>query len=400
MSSIEHATTPTGGRDDRLPFLRAMGVVALIATVIGLVVGAGYVPSYSQDYLDRKLVDASTRGDVAGARWFLRLGADPNRTFRMTRSALTAAAIEEHTEMAELLLAHGADPNLSSSYDGPPLTAAARYGNADMVRLLLAHGADVVQPDVTATTALMHAAKDDSLDIVQTLLARGGAPGQGIDEALRIAASWDARDDRILAALLGAGVSRDAATAALVSANSPARAQALLDAGAVIDGGRIPSIMGASSNQELIRFLLAHGADLEARDPEGRTALLNTEWPPTIRFLIDAGADREARNNAGDTALLAALRGARLDAARTLIESGADVNVLDANRRTPLMIVTENCNVPMVRLLLAKGADPSRRTPTGQTAADLASARKRLRHVWCQQWDVLVATLTAGQKGS
>ena len=65
------------------------------------------------------------------------------------------AVTQNHTQVAELLLAHNANVN---DWNGPvyetPLLEAAQDGYDDMIRLLLAHHADVYQTDYKGRTPL------------------------------------------------------------------------------------------------------------------------------------------------------------------------------------------------------------------------------------------------------
>lgn len=58
-------------------------------------------------------------------------------------------------------------------------------------------------------------------------------------------------------------------------------------------------------NEEVIRCLLEHGADVNAQDMEGETALMRAvfhERKNHIRLLLEAGADPDIQTNAGRAA--------------------------------------------------------------------------------------------------
>ena len=56
-----------------------------------------------------------------------------------------------------------------------------------------------------------------------------------------------------------------------------------------------------------------------------------------VRVLLDHGADPNARDGVGRTALhLVAARGAGRDAIRALVRAGADIEILDESGNTPL----------------------------------------------------------------
>jgi ankyrin repeat protein len=68
-----------------------------------------------------------------------------------------------------------------------------------------------------------------------------------------------------------------------------------------------------------VKLLLERGADIEARNQHGDTALIlaaskgGYEDATTVRLLLDRGADVGAKNNNGQTALALALKNRRPD---------------------------------------------------------------------------------------
>lgn len=58
----------------------------------------------------------------------------------------------------------------------------------------------------------------------------------------------------------------------------------------------------------------------------------------TVQGLLKAGADLQARDGQGRTALLAATSHNHVESARLLIEAGADVNAQDKKRDSPLLL--------------------------------------------------------------
>ncbi len=113
-------------------------------------------------------------------------------------------------------------------------------------------------------------------------------------------------------------------------------------------------------DQRAVRMLLAESAAVDARQPDGATALhWAAHWNDvdTARLLIAAGADVNAANDLGVTPLaLAALNaGAELGAA--LLRAGADPDAARPGGETVLMTAARTGNPDLVRSLLAAGAD-------------------------------------------
>jgi hypothetical protein len=113
-------------------------------------------------------------------------------------------------------------------------------------------------------------------------------------------------------------------------------------------------------HREAAKLIIESGkADLNAKDPEGRTPLLvaltNAE-NDVAQMLIDKGADIKAKDKNDMTALHAALRGGQAEMAKQLIEKGADVNSADRTGQTPLTYAQQRGMVEIVGLLKQKGA--------------------------------------------
>jgi len=94
---------------------------------------------------------------------------------------------------------------------------------------------------------------------------------------------------------------------------------------------RTPLHHAAGRNRvDVVRTLLAHGADVNARDADGDTALhcaALQNFPAVIDVLLEHGAMPNAKNKEGSTPIVeAALMNAKR-AARVLLERGADPRV-------------------------------------------------------------------------
>ncbi len=87
-----------------------------------------------------------------------------------------------------------------------------------------------------------------------------------------------------------------------------------------------------------------------------------------VRELLAAGADPNARNEDGDTALIIASVQGNTETADALMEAGADPNVANVHGLTALMEASFWGNRDTVKLLLCRGADPLRSDCAGRTA--------------------------------
>jgi ankyrin repeat protein len=156
----------------------------------------------------------------------------------------------------------------------------------------------------------------------------------------------------------------------------------------------IASTRGQSGRGDvaIAKALIAKGANVNAADMNGRTALMEVAASGNLDFvllLLDSGADpnatlrgpRVGRDAAGHaaipgTALQAAARNGRIEVMKALLARGADVNATNELGQTALMFACQaGCTPPapcpdrvaMVRLLIAAGADVNARDYTGKT---------------------------------
>ena len=99
-----------------------------------------------------------------------------------------------------------------------------------------------------------------------------------------------------------------------------------------------------------------------------------------LRQMLDDGADIDARDQHGQTALMRAAHDGRLEVVRLLIARGAALNVAAKYHLTALMLAVIAGHSEVARTLVEAGADVTLRgsgTPgfAGRTARDLAAAR-------------------------
>jgi len=126
-----------------------------------------------------------------------------------------------------------------------------------------------------------------------------------------------------------------------------------------------------------VRSSLAHGANVNARDTKGATALMYAALYGDVDFvnlLLEKGADPNLSNDLGINALMWAA--GDLAKVRALIAHGVNINARSNYGYTALSVAAASPgNLPTVLLLLDKGADPTAVDKDGVGALWLACAR-------------------------
>jgi ankyrin repeat protein len=197
------------------------------------------------------LMNAARNGDSEAVSRMLDLGANINEKTSKGKTALMLAAAGGFTDTVKLLIERGADVKIRDNYDTTALIAAATSGHPDAAALLMKHGADPTFKDTSGGSALSNATFFGHTKAVVAMLNNMPelSPEVG-NELLMLAAGLGHR--KIAAALLEKGVSPNA---------TGIKKRTALMAAVAFD------------KVELVKMLLEQGADINARDEAGATAL-------------------------------------------------------------------------------------------------------------------------------
>ena len=132
------------------------------------------------------------------------------------------------------------------------------------------------------------------------------------------------------------------------------------------DENGTPTLCAAAAlgNLPLVRLLLDAGADVNARDPSGRSALMNALYTPNgdfdlvARLLLERGAPAKEKDGDGFSVLHHALLAHARFTVRALLEHGADIRAATPHGETPLpMAVSRLGGGDVVRWFARHGAD-------------------------------------------
>jgi uncharacterized protein len=241
------------------------------------------------------------------------------------------------------------------------LMLAARQGAADGALALIAAGAPLDSVDPDGTTALNIAIINAHFDVAALLIDKGADLNRA--DAAGMTPLYAAVDmqhqepfvGRPLPKASGHLGARDVITRLLdrgANANAALRAPLLMrqhNTGDPSLGDGATALFRAAKVSDLVlmRELLGRGADPKLPLKNGTTVMMNVvartgrNPPPeqttidAVALLLDHGADIQAANGAGQTALHAAV-GRGDGVVRYLVERGARLDVKDAFNRTPL----------------------------------------------------------------
>jgi ankyrin repeat protein len=245
--------------------------------------------------------------------------------------------------------------------DGDLLVEAARGGNLNRVEALLAEGIPVDSADQHADTAL-YLACENHADVAQYLIGKKAAVNAVNNE----------NSTPLLNASFG---------------NNQAAVLALLDAGADPNIGsksnRFPLMWAANQgNDEMVKALLAHHADVNANCNEGPAVYWAAakDHLSTLKILTEAGANLHLQKSgkidpdstsftllgfaawAGDSAMV-----------DYLLDQGLAIDEQTADGGTPLMASVEGSRVGLVKKILEMGVAVDTRNSAGQSALTFAA---------------------------
>jgi ankyrin repeat protein len=220
-STLNAPITPTVPGEPRRTALR-------IGLAFGACMALGLIAPTAQAQVPA-LVAAAEAGDLATLRRQLDAGVPVDTRDGRRRTALLAATHANQVEAARLLVERGADVNaLDDLHDSPFLYAGAE-GRLEILRLTLAAGADLQSINRYGGNALIPAAHHGHVETVRELLGTSIA----IDHVNRL--GWTA----------------------------------LLEAILLGDGG--------TAHTEIVRLLVAHGANVNLADGQGVRPLAHAE---------------------------------------------------------------------------------------------------------------------------
>jgi uncharacterized protein len=102
---------------------------------------------------------------------------------------------------------------------------------------------------------------------------------------------------------------------------------------------------------------------------------------PQVSRLIEGGADINAKDSDGQTALLVAVQNNQIEIAKALTAAGADINVQASNKDTPWLLAGANGRTEIIEAMIPLGPDLSIRNRFGGNALIPACERAHVETV-------------------
>ncbi len=328
------------------------------------------LPQVVRMLLDRK---ADARAPGLDGQTLLHLAAESN--------------LVHFSSITALLLAHGADVNARNAAGETPLIVAVATGpHSGVIKVLLAHGADVAVRDNSQESAFFKLVRDcnhndDQVNAPSVALLLGAGADVNDEDRFGSTVLQCSIGTKLFPRLLSRG-------AKIFTAKDPHGAETMAAACQTFDRGR--EIYG------VFETLRAYGVNINSVDEDGETPLLavagrdvfesnsnvagpqddDYAGPPVIpnlmAYLLKRGATVDAKDKQGRTALMIAAQASDPKADLLLLANGANVNARDRYGRTALMWAVAKGQMNTAGVLLAHGADKSARDSKGRTALDRA----------------------------
>jgi len=305
---------------------------------------------------------AASGGNMKLVKLFLENIRMPVNLLRHDGTTVLIDAVQHSGNKAliEYLISKGADLNAVDNLGANVLYKAFLGGKVDLFDFLLLKGAKMKIP--TSPPPLHYAAMGGHKQSVEWLLSKKVDINEKAKDGTTAAmhACKESGNVQLLQLFKSKGADLNAADEKGLTALHYAVEYDLIDS---------------------VEFLLSNGLKPNVAANDGATplflALLNAEMTST---LVKLGANSKATMKNGATLLHAAAEGGNIDVVKFYLSQGLDLNTTDESGRTPLMYacVNPNSSLELIKFLVSRGAKTDVVTTDGSTVVHLAAVAERL----------------------
>jgi len=305
----------------------ALGYVLLSLSLFGCAVQQNKKMEGSSVSKDTSLIEeAIFKGDISTLKELLNKGYDINyapkvkhgRHYHEGATPLSLSIRWRRRDITDYLLKRHADVNVRNADGSTALFFALQQGDfgLEMVKLLLDNNADPNIKDDEGMTPLIYARNGQLTEVTKLLLARGAK--DPFEEAVIWVPQVRVEADGTKKLVYGITHGNRATNVLVIAAGNGdlAAAGKLLQTGADINRGDRIDVWGSTplsiavlrNHAHMVAYLLDHGADINSRNYNGTTALMqavaNREGNiEMVRLLTARGADVTAKDSQGNSAL-------------------------------------------------------------------------------------------------
>jgi len=304
------------------------------------------------------IFEAAKSGTIEDIVSYIENGTDVNVKDKETDTPLHyAAQYNSSVKILEYLVSQGADINAGNKHGLTPLHYAAGYNrNIEILKFLVFQGGDVNVKDDSNLTPLHYAAGyNNNIEVLEYLISLGADLNAKSDSGwtpLHMAASFDAKTNaNVLCYLISQGADVHAENkygqTPLNIAVKKGKKQVLLNA---MGQSTFESIFEAARSGTVkdIANFIENGIDINVKDKLGTPLHNAVRFNPDVdvlKYLLAQGADVNATNEFGNTPLhLAARFNASTEIWDCLVSQGADVFMKNKYGQTPLDIIRKGKN--------------------------------------------------------
>jgi ankyrin repeat protein len=244
---------------------------------------------------------------------------------------LLHAAVEKgYLKIVQEFLKYGVDVNVLYGTGYMPLHVATLNKQEEVAKLLITYGADVNARDEAGKTPIFYATENADIKITKLLLTNK-ANVKDDPKLLSIAVQNECGE--IIEGLLEHGAD--------VNASDGCGRTALHFTALGKGRGLFASHLDSSVRGEIAKLLLSRGANVNAKTKNGLTALhaaAEKGYVEVVKVLLEYNADvnSKSKDEYGRTALHFASKGGHEQIVTVLLEHGSDINIMSKDNLTPL----------------------------------------------------------------